>query len=55
MRWFSNKRTKIIMLAPVIILFSVYIVIPVAMAFYYRFFRDRKTEFNWFYQLCKAF
>ncbi len=37
MRWFSNKRTKIIMLAPVIILFSVYIVIPVAMAFYYSF------------------
>ncbi len=37
MRWFSNKRTKLIMLAPVVILFSVYIVLPVAMAFYYSF------------------
>ena len=37
MRWFSSGRTKLIMLAPVIILFSVYIVMPVAMAFYYSF------------------
>lgn len=37
MRWFSNKRTKIIMLAPVMILFLIYIVSPVIMAFYYSF------------------
>lgn len=37
MRWFSNKKTKIIMLAPVMILFLVYIVLPVIMAFYYSF------------------
>lgn len=37
MRWFSNKRIKVIMLAPVILLFLVYIVIPVVMAFYYSF------------------
>lgn len=37
MRWFSSRRTKLIMLAPVVILFCVYIVMPVAMAFYYSF------------------
>lgn len=37
MRWFSSKKTKIIMLTPVVVLFSVYILLPVVMAFYYSF------------------
>lgn len=37
MRWFSNKKTKILMLAPVMILFVIYIVCPVVMAIYYSF------------------
>ncbi len=37
MRWFSNKKIKVLMLTPVIVLFCVYIVMPVVMAFYYSF------------------
>ena len=37
MHWFSTKKTKILMVAPAIILFLLYIIIPVFMAFYYGF------------------
>ena len=37
MHWFSTKKTKILMIAPAIILFLLYIIIPVFMAFYYGF------------------
>lgn len=37
MRWFSNKKIKVLMLTPVIVLFCVYVVMPVVMAFYYSF------------------
>lgn len=37
MHWFSSRKIKIVMLGPVMILFSVYIVLPVMMAFYYSF------------------
>ena len=37
MHWFSTKKTKILMIAPAVILFLLYIIIPVFMAFYYGF------------------
>ena len=37
MQWFSTKKTKILMIAPAVILFLLYIIIPVFMAFYYGF------------------
>ena len=37
MHWFSTKKTKILMIAPAVILFLLYIIIPVSMAFYYGF------------------
>ena len=37
MRWFSKKSIKIVMLAPVMLLFTIYVVMPVFMAFYYSF------------------
>lgn len=37
MRWFSKKSTKTIMILPAVVLFSVFIIIPVIMAFYYSF------------------
>lgn len=37
MHWLSTKKTKILMIAPAVILFLLYIIIPVFMAFYYGF------------------
>ncbi len=37
MHWFSTKKTKILMIAPAVVLFLLYIIIPVFMAFYYGF------------------
>ena len=37
MHWCSTKKTKILMIAPAVILFLLYIIIPVFMAFYYGF------------------
>lgn len=37
MHWFSTKKIKILMIVPAVVLFLLYIIIPVFMAFYYSF------------------